>query len=202
MRLTPEAGGIKNNTFRDVPVHQHLIALGFLDLVERANDGPLFCEIGKDGTTTGPAQGVYKRILEAVRSVVPDPKVQPNHAWRYTFKTYGYEAGLDPSDARCDLRPCREDQGRRLHQGHPQEADGGDGVIPPIQSHGDDAAGSRVALRNQGRYYSISWACFHLATSMFAIANNIRNGKLLAFAPRSGLAGISSTVEPGLTIRF
>ena len=29
------------------------------------------------------------------RSVVPDPKVQPNHAWRYTFKTYGYEAGLD-----------------------------------------------------------------------------------------------------------
>jgi integrase len=36
MRLTPEAGGIKNNTFRDVPVHQHLIALGFLDLVERA----------------------------------------------------------------------------------------------------------------------------------------------------------------------
>jgi integrase len=80
---------------QDVPVHQHLIALGFLDLIERAKDGPLFCEIGKDGTTTGPAEGVYKRILEVVRSVVHDPKVQPNHAWRYTFKTYGYEAGLD-----------------------------------------------------------------------------------------------------------
>ena len=107
MRLTPEAGGIKNNTFRDVPVHQHLIALGFLDLVERANYGPLFCEIGKDGTTTGPAQGVYKRILEVVRSVVPDPKVQPNHAWRYTFKTYGYEAGLDhlTLDAIPGIRP-------------------------------------------------------------------------------------------------
>ena len=95
MRLTPEAGGIKNNTFRDVPVHQHLIALGFLDLIERAKEGPLFCEMGKDGTTTGPAEGVYKGILEVVRSVVHDPKVQPNHAWRYTFKTYGYEAGLD-----------------------------------------------------------------------------------------------------------
>jgi integrase len=95
MRLTPEAGGIKNNTFRDVPIHQHLIALGFLDLVERAKDGPLFCELGKYGTTTGPAEGVYKRVLELVRSAVPDPKVQPNHAWRYTFKTYGYEAGLD-----------------------------------------------------------------------------------------------------------
>jgi integrase len=33
--------------------------------------------------------------LEVVRSVVPDPNVQPNHAWRYTFKTYGYEAGVD-----------------------------------------------------------------------------------------------------------
>ena len=77
IRFTPEAGGIKNNAFRDVPVHQHLIALGFLDLVERANDGPLFCEIGKDGTTTGPAEGVYKRILEVVRSVVPVPKFNP-----------------------------------------------------------------------------------------------------------------------------
>jgi len=55
----------------------------------------LFCEIGKDGTTSGPAQGVYKRVLEAVRSVIPKLDVQPNHAWRYTFKTYGYEAGLD-----------------------------------------------------------------------------------------------------------
>jgi integrase len=95
MRLTPEAGAMKNNAFRDVPVHDHLIALGFLDFVESANEGPLFCEIGKDGTTTGPAEGVYSRVLAVVRSVIPDPNVQPNHAWRYTFKTYGYEAGLD-----------------------------------------------------------------------------------------------------------
>ena len=54
----------------------------------------MFSETGKDRTTTGPAEGVYKRILEVVRSVVSDPKVQPNHAWRYTFKTYGY-SGLD-----------------------------------------------------------------------------------------------------------
>jgi hypothetical protein len=51
-----------------VPVHQHLIALGFLDLVGRAKDGPLFYEIGKEGTTTGPAEGVYKGVLELVRS--------------------------------------------------------------------------------------------------------------------------------------
>jgi hypothetical protein len=29
-----------------------------------------------------------------VRGAVPDRRVQPNHAWRYTFKTYGHEAGL------------------------------------------------------------------------------------------------------------
>ena len=72
-----------------------MIALGFLDFVQSANEGPLFCELGKDGTTTGPAEGVYSRVLAVVRSVIPDPNVQPNHAWRYTFKTYGYEAGLD-----------------------------------------------------------------------------------------------------------
>jgi hypothetical protein len=30
-----------------------------------------------------------------VRRIVPDPRVQPNPAWRYTFKTQGHEAGLN-----------------------------------------------------------------------------------------------------------
>jgi hypothetical protein len=76
MRLTPEAGGIKNNTFRDVPVHQHLIALGFLDLVERA-EGPLFCEIGKDGTTTGPAEGVTSAFWRWFAPSFLIPKFNP-----------------------------------------------------------------------------------------------------------------------------
>jgi site-specific recombinase XerD len=95
MRLTPEAGGIKTNVFRDVPVHEHLIANGFLKFVTDAKAGPLFCEFGADGTTAGPAGGVYKRVLTFVRSIVSDKRVQPNHAWRYSFKTYGYEAGID-----------------------------------------------------------------------------------------------------------
>jgi hypothetical protein len=49
----------------------------------------------KDGTTTGPADRVYSRIRDLVRRVVPNPRVQPNHAWRYTFKTHGHEAGLN-----------------------------------------------------------------------------------------------------------
>jgi integrase len=55
----------------------------------------LFCDVGKDGTTNGPAEGVYKRILTMVRGVVEEKRVQPNHAWRYTFKTRAHDAGLD-----------------------------------------------------------------------------------------------------------
>jgi integrase len=95
IRLNPEAGAIKTNQYRDVPVHEHLIAIGFLKFVNEAEPGHLFCEVGTDGTTAGPSEGVYKQIRDMVRTVVPDPNVQPNHAWRYTFKTYGYEAGLD-----------------------------------------------------------------------------------------------------------
>jgi hypothetical protein len=53
--------------------------------------------------TARPAEGVYSRIRGMVRNVVPDSRVQPNHAWRYTFKTYGHEAGLNEHalDAIC-----------------------------------------------------------------------------------------------------
>ncbi len=93
IRLTPEAGSIKTNKFCDVPIHEHLIAIGFIDFVDEAKDGHLFCGLGKDGTITGPAEGVYKRIYKMVKEVTPSG-VQPNHAWRYTFKTYGLEAGI------------------------------------------------------------------------------------------------------------
>jgi integrase len=95
IRLNPEAGGIKTDEYRDVPVHEHLIDIGFVDFVQQSKPGHLFCEVSKDGTIGGPAEGVYKRIRDAVRQAVPDARVQPNHAWRYTFKTYGHDAGLN-----------------------------------------------------------------------------------------------------------
>ena len=94
IRITPEAGDMKINHYRDVPLHEHLISLGFVEFLQQAKFGHLFCEAGKDGTTAGPADGVYKRVLTMVRGAISDPRVQPNHAWRYTFKTYGHEAGL------------------------------------------------------------------------------------------------------------
>jgi integrase len=103
IRINPEAGDVKTDDYRDVPIHEHLIATGFIELLQQSKPGHLFCDVGKDGTTAGPADGVYKRILTMVRGVVTDPRVQPNHAWRYTFKTYGSDAGLPdlPIDAIC-----------------------------------------------------------------------------------------------------
>jgi hypothetical protein len=62
IRLTPEAGGIKTNQFRDVPLHEHLAAVGFLSFVADAREGPLFCEAASDGSTSGPADGVKNPI--------------------------------------------------------------------------------------------------------------------------------------------
>jgi integrase len=61
IRLSPDAGSIKTNAFRDVPVHEHLLAIGFIEFVQASPAGPLFARAGKDGTTTGSAEGVYSR---------------------------------------------------------------------------------------------------------------------------------------------
>jgi len=95
IRLTPEAGSIKNNKFCDVPVHEHLLATGFVDFVKSAKAGHLFCDPSEDGTIEGPAAGVYKRVYDMSRELAPADVSQPIHAWRYTFKTYGYEAGIE-----------------------------------------------------------------------------------------------------------
>ncbi|TAH65349.1 MAG: hypothetical protein EWM45_15345 [Rhodopseudomonas palustris] len=50
LRLSPDAGSIKNNKYCDVPVHEHLVATGFIDFVKAAKGGHLFCNIGKDST--------------------------------------------------------------------------------------------------------------------------------------------------------
>jgi integrase len=84
IRFTPEAGSIKTGLFRTVPIHQHLIELGFLNFVDDSGDGPLF------------AKGAYERVVAFVREVVPDPNVQPNHAWRHRLKTIARDHGFDP----------------------------------------------------------------------------------------------------------
>lgn len=81
--FNPAAGSIKSGLYRLVPVHQHLIDLGLLRFVEDSDEGPLF------------AKGSYKRVVDFVRAVVTDKRVQPNHAWRHRLKTIARNLGLD-----------------------------------------------------------------------------------------------------------
>ena len=45
MRLTPEAGSIKTGNARTVPLHEHLIAQGFIEFVTGSGRGPLFYNV-------------------------------------------------------------------------------------------------------------------------------------------------------------
>ncbi len=111
--ITPEAGTVKTNEAREVPLHAHLVELGFPAFVQAAPPGHLFLKPAADGDVLGPLQGVKNRLSEFGRSVVHDKNVAPNHGWRHRFKTAGIEAGM------------------------------GDRVVDAIQGHAPRTAGDR-----------------------------------------------------------
>lgn len=102
--ITPEAGRVKGNESRTVPVHAHLIEQGFAAFIEAAPDGHLFMWSGEDRAAWRSSKN---RLTDFVRTLVTDPNVQPNHGWRHTFKTMGSEAGIQDKvlDAICGHDP-------------------------------------------------------------------------------------------------
>jgi integrase len=88
IRITPEAGTVKSGNFRTIPLHPHLLEMGFLSFVETSANGHLFTE-------TATTDGVYARVTQFVRKVVTDPNVQPNHGWRHRFKAVAIKLGLN-----------------------------------------------------------------------------------------------------------
>ncbi|MBZ9705695.1 site-specific integrase [Mesorhizobium sp. ESP7-2] len=102
--ITPEAGTVKDKERREVPLHPHLVETGFPAFVKAAADGHLFMWSGTDRSAWRTAKN---RLTEFVRTVVKDPNIQPNHAWRHTFKTMGSEAGIQDKvlDAICGHDP-------------------------------------------------------------------------------------------------
>lgn len=105
--LTPEAGAVKNKEAREVPLHPHLVEMGFPEFVARSGNGHLFLTPNRNGDVFGPLQGVKNRLGEFAREVVTDPNVAPNHGWRHRFKTVGMEAGVSERvlDAICGHAP-------------------------------------------------------------------------------------------------
>jgi integrase len=112
MRLTPEAGTIKTSTARTVPIHEHVLEQGFLAYVKsKGGKGPLFYIVDTDKAVSDPTnpkrpQSVRarERLASWVRGLgVTDTAVQPNHAWRHTFKRRAARAKIEAviRDAIC-----------------------------------------------------------------------------------------------------
>ena len=98
LKITPEAGSVKTGQYRLVPLHPHLVEIGFLKFVEAQPEGPLFYDAkakrtGKSKTAPQEAADSLARWIKGKLGEAM-PKVQPNHAWRHRFKTLGREAGL------------------------------------------------------------------------------------------------------------
>ena len=99
-RITPDAGTVKTKRFRDVPIHPHLIEMGFLDFVG-TRKGPLFYDParGRGGSAANPlSKKVGERLAAWVRKMgISDVGVDPNHGWRHSFKTRGRRGGMKDS---------------------------------------------------------------------------------------------------------
>lgn len=103
-KIKPEAGTQKKDRARTVPIHAHLIEQGFLKFVNSVGKGPLFYSAkaqAKQGASdpTNPKKSLAVKAREHlakwIRDVgVDDPELQPNHAWRHTFKLVAERAGI------------------------------------------------------------------------------------------------------------
>lgn len=88
----------KAGELRTIPVHGHLIEQGFLDFVEASLPGPLFYDLvrHRKNAETSPAEQQTKALAKWVRETVQlDPRVDPNHGWRHTWKTRALGAGIE-----------------------------------------------------------------------------------------------------------
>ena len=98
IRITPSAGTVKGNKARDVPVHPHLVEMGFVAFVQGCDDGPLFYDPkrGRGGSKFNPTfRKVGDKLARWVREIgVDDPDIDPNHGWRHSFKTAARRARM------------------------------------------------------------------------------------------------------------
>jgi integrase len=103
MKLTPDAGTMKSRNTRVVPLHEHIIAQGFIETVQRVGKGALFYNdttpqrVSADPLmlTRSRADTARAHLGEWVRGLsVDDPELSPNHSWRHTFKRIADDIGM------------------------------------------------------------------------------------------------------------
>ncbi|UPJ77838.1 MULTISPECIES: hypothetical protein [unclassified Bradyrhizobium] len=103
MKITPEAGTTKTGQVRVVPLHEHLVAQGFIETVRQVGKGALFYnDKTPQKMSSDPLRPSRPRAATArahlgtwVRELgVDDPDISPNHSWRHLFKRIGDEVGM------------------------------------------------------------------------------------------------------------
>ncbi|MBH5370454.1 hypothetical protein [Bradyrhizobium glycinis] len=103
MKITPEAGTTKTGQVRVVPLHEHLIAQGFIEMVNQVGNGALFYnDKTPQKMSSDPLKPSRPRAATArahlgtwVRELgIDDPDISPNHSWRHLFKRIGDEVGM------------------------------------------------------------------------------------------------------------
>ena len=101
IKITPEAGSVKDREYRLVPLHPRLSELGLLTLVEAAA-GPLFydpqAKRRKKNAATTLSEMVASDVAAWARATsLNDPNLKkPLHALRHRFTTLARNAGIDP----------------------------------------------------------------------------------------------------------
>lgn len=100
LRVAPDDEGdnptsVKTDQYRDIVLHEHVVARGFPEFVQASETGYLFLN-AKDGADSwGKLQGVRNRLSEFARGVITDMRVRPNYGWRHRFKTVARTIGMD-----------------------------------------------------------------------------------------------------------
>ena len=120
LNLTPEAGTMKTGQARLVPIHEHLIAQGFLDFAKPFGKQPLFAATREPGEEDplnpkrAPAVQVRDLVAAWVRSLgITDKELSPTHSWRHTFKKIADRVGISErtSDAITGHSPRNASRG-------------------------------------------------------------------------------------------
>ena len=115
MAITFEAGTTKSKGTWHVPLHSHLIDLGFLEFVKRAREGYLFIDptperykadapesrTKDERGVLGPLKTLQNDLAEFAREVVKRKDVAPNHGWRHTFISVCRKVGIYPETQRA-----------------------------------------------------------------------------------------------------
>ena len=105
-RITPDAGSIKTDKFRLVPVHSHLIEQGILTLAKAGDDTPLFYDPAaarNPHAVQKQPQQLGSKLAGWIRGLGVLEVASPNHGWRHRFKTIARSVGI-PADVRDTLQ--------------------------------------------------------------------------------------------------